>query len=311
MRQRLGIERQLIHQRLVGGAFDAGLGHHQAGGGGNDQGGHLRHQAITHRQQREGLGGVGETHAFLRHGDDDAADDVDADDHQAGDGIAAHEFAGAVHGAEEIGFRFDILAAALGFLFVDQAGGKVGVDRHLLAGHRVQAEARRHFGDAARALGDDHEIDDDQDREHDQADHEIALHDQLAEGLNDIAGSGGAFIAVAQDQAGRSQVQRQPHHGGEQQDGGKGAEFQRLADEHRRHQDQDRKAQRKSQADIEQPGRQRQNQDHQDRHDADGEAEFASFDDAHQLAGGEVEPRCGCCGADISHLDQPANRFSP
>ena len=104
--------------------------------------------------------GVGEAHALLRHADDDAADDVDGDDHQAGDGVAAHEFAGAVHGAEEIGFRFEVLAAALGFLLVDQAGGQIGVDRHLLAGHGVQGEARRDFGDAARTLGDDDEVHD-------------------------------------------------------------------------------------------------------------------------------------------------------
>ena len=39
--QRLGIEGQLAHQRAVGGAFDAGLGDHQARGGGNDQRRHL------------------------------------------------------------------------------------------------------------------------------------------------------------------------------------------------------------------------------------------------------------------------------
>ena len=240
--QRLGIEGELAHQRLVGGAFDASLGHHQARGGGDDEGRHLRHQPVTDRQQGEGLGGVAEAHALLRHGDDDAAYDIDAHDQQAGNGVAAHEFGGAVHGAEEVGFRFDGLAARLGFLFVDQAGGQIGVDRHLLAGHGIQAEACRHFGDAARTLGDDHEIDDDEDGEDDQADDEIALHDQLAESLNDIAGGGGAFIAMTQDQAGGGEIQRQPQHGGDQQDGGEGAELQRLSDEHRRHQDQDREA---------------------------------------------------------------------
>ena len=47
----------------------------------------------------------------------------------------------------------------------DDAGGQVGVDRHLLARHRVEREARGHFGDAARALGDDHEVDDDEQQE--------------------------------------------------------------------------------------------------------------------------------------------------
>ena len=199
------------------------------------------------------MGGIAEAHALLRHADDDAADNVDADDQQAGDRIAAHEFAGAVHGAEEIGFRFDRLAAGLGFLLVDQAGRQVGVDRHLLAGHGVQAEARRHFGDAARTFGDDDEIDDDQDGEDNQANDEIALHHQIAEGLNDIARCCRAFIAMTQDQACGGQIQRQPQHGGEQQDGGEGGKFQRLSNEHRRHQDQDGKAQRKSQRHVQQP----------------------------------------------------------
>ena len=65
-------------------------------------------------------------------------------------------------------------AALARLLLVDQAGGQVGVDRHLLAGHGVEVEARGDFGDAAGALGDDDEVHDHQDREHDDADHEVA-----------------------------------------------------------------------------------------------------------------------------------------
>ena len=72
-----------------------------------------------------------------------------------------------------------------------------------------KAEARRDFGDAARALGDDDEVHDHQDREHDHADDEIALHDELAEGLDDVAGRVGALVAVAEDQARRGEVERQ------------------------------------------------------------------------------------------------------
>ena len=89
---------------------------------------------------------------------------------------------GAVHGAEEGRFLLQLLAALLGLVLVDQAGGQVGVDRHLLAGHGVQGEAGRDFGDAARALGDDDEVHDHQDGEDDHADDEVAAHHQLAEG---------------------------------------------------------------------------------------------------------------------------------
>ena len=75
-----------------------------------------------------------------------------SDDHDAGDGVAAHELAGTVHGAEEIGLARDVRAAALGLLLVDQAGRQVGVDGHLPAGHAVQGEAGGHFADARGAL---------------------------------------------------------------------------------------------------------------------------------------------------------------
>ena len=200
--QRLGIEGQLLDQRLVGGAFDASLGNHQARGGRNNQRRHLRHQAVTHCQQGEGLSGVAKAHALLGHGDNDAADNIDAHDQKTGNGITAHKFAGAVHRAEEIAFRFQILAALLGFFFINQAGRQIGIHRHLLAGHRVQTEACGDFGDTARTLGDDDEVDDDQNGENDQADDEVALHDQLAEGLDDITRGSGALGAMPQNQPG-------------------------------------------------------------------------------------------------------------
>ena len=96
--------------------------------------------------------------------DREAADDVDDQDQDAGDGVAADELAGAVHGAVEVGLRAHFRAARARLVLVDQAGVQVGVDRHLLARHRIQGEARADFGDAARALGDHHEVDDGQDR---------------------------------------------------------------------------------------------------------------------------------------------------
>src|SRR6202034_3032445 len=126
--------------------------------------------------------------------DNDAADDVDEDDEQAGDRVAAHEFRGAVHRAEEAAFVFQRLAAFLGDFLVDQPGGEIGVDRHLFAWHGVEVEARRDFGDASRALGDDDEIHDYQDCEDDNADDEIAAHHDIAERLDDVAGRIRAFM---------------------------------------------------------------------------------------------------------------------
>ena len=48
---------------------------------------------------------------------------------------------------------------------VDDAGVEIGVDRHLLARHGIQGESRRDLRDTPRALRDNDEIDDDEDKE--------------------------------------------------------------------------------------------------------------------------------------------------
>src|SRR5580704_4741631 len=189
---------------------------------------------------------------------DHAADDIDQNYQQSGNGIAADEFRGAVHGAEEAGFAFQVLAPPPRFLLVDHAGGEIRVDRHLLAGHGVQVEARGDFGDTAGALGDDHEIHDYQDREHDDADDEIAAHDEAAERLDDMAGGGGALVAAGENEPGRGQIERQPQHGRDQQHRRESGEFQRRLDDQRRHQDQHRERDRDGEREVEQQRRQRQ-----------------------------------------------------
>ena len=90
--------------------------------------------------------------------DDDAAENIDRENDQAGDGVAAHELRGAVHRAEERALLLEFAAAGLRLLVVDEAGGEIGVDGHLLAGNGVEREARADLGDAGRALGDDQKI---------------------------------------------------------------------------------------------------------------------------------------------------------
>ena len=109
--ERLRVAAELAEQRLVGRAGDAGLGDDDAGGGRDDQRRDLRDQAVADGQQGVGVGGVAEAHAVLADADDDAADDVDEGDDQAGDGVAAHELGGAVHRAEEAAFLLQLLAA--------------------------------------------------------------------------------------------------------------------------------------------------------------------------------------------------------
>ncbi len=103
----------------------------------------LGDQAVTDGQQRVVVHRRAEIQAMLAHADGQAADDVDDQDQDAGDRIAADELAGTVHRAVEVGLAAHFLAPRPGLVLVDQAGVQVGVDGHLLARHRVQGEARR------------------------------------------------------------------------------------------------------------------------------------------------------------------------
>ena len=143
---------------------------------------------------------------MLDHADDQAADDVDDGHEDTGHGVAADVFRRTVHGAVEFGFHRHFGAAALGILFADQAGVQVGVDRHLLAGHRVKGETGAHLGDTARTLGDDGKVDDGEDDEDDETDRVVAADQEVAERFDHLAGRGAARVAFRQHDAGRRDV---------------------------------------------------------------------------------------------------------
>ncbi len=109
--------------------------------------------------------------------------------------------------------RATMFAALAGLVGIDKAGVEVGVDRHLLAGHGVEGETRRDFSGADGAVADDEILDGHQGEEDDEADDVIAADDELAEGLDDLAGCCRAFIAVQQNAARAGDVERQAHQG--------------------------------------------------------------------------------------------------
>ena len=160
------------------------------------QGRDLAHQAVADGEKRIHTERFGHRQIVHQRTDRDAADQVDDQDEDRRDGVAAHELRGAIHGAIEIGFGGHVLAPDGGLLLVDQAGVQVGVDRHLLARQGVEREAGRDFRDALGTLGDDDEVDDHQNHEHHQADHEIAADDHVTERFDHLAGRVRAFVAV-------------------------------------------------------------------------------------------------------------------
>lgn len=235
-----------------------GAGNHDRSGGGQQQRWQLRHQTVTDGQQGIDLAGIGEGHVVLQHTDEHAADEVDEQNQQTGNGVAAHELAGTVHGTVELGLLGDLGTAGLGLDLVDQAGVEVGIDGHLLAGHGVEGEACAHLGNAPGALGNHHEVDDHEDGEHYRTDDVVAADHHFTEGLDHLARSAVAFLAVKHDHAGGSDVERQAQQGRHQQNGREGSEIQRTQGIHADQQDHDRQGDVEGEEHVEQERRDRQ-----------------------------------------------------
>ncbi|EKW18364.1 hypothetical protein EC930056_0405 [Escherichia coli 93.0056] len=127
--------------------------------GGEQEGRDLRHQPIADGHQHILLeGGVGAQVVF-KYPDTDAADQVNRQNHHPGDGIPAHKLRCPVHRAVEIGLTGNIFTPGLRLCLVDQSGVKIGVNRHLFAGHRIQGKAGRNLGNTLGPFGDDDKVD--------------------------------------------------------------------------------------------------------------------------------------------------------
>src|SRR5690606_41123109 len=97
--------------------------------------GNLRDQTVADRQKYVYLHRLVEGQLVLDHADDQAADDRDDHDQDAGDGVTAHEFARTVHRTVKVCFRSHFFTAGTGLDLNNQAGGKVRVGRHQLTEH--------------------------------------------------------------------------------------------------------------------------------------------------------------------------------
>ena len=207
----------------------------QARGDRDQQRWDLRDEAVTDRQQRVGRDGLAEGQVVGAHPDGEAADEIDGHDEDGRDGIALHELGGTVHRTVEVRLLGDAFAQGAGLLLVDEAGGDVGVDGHLPAGHGVEGEAGGDLRHPARPVGDDDELDHDEDEEDHEPDHDGASDDEVAERLDDLAG-----IAVEQDEPGGRDVEAEAHEGRDQQQGREDRQLHVVLEQDRREQDHHR-----------------------------------------------------------------------
>ena len=149
---------------------------------------------------------------------------------------------------------------------VDGAGAEVGVDRHLLAGHGVEHEARAHLGHALAALGDHDELNDGQNQEDHCSDHVVAAHHEGAERADDFA-----CVGLQQDQPRRRYVEGEANQRRDQEQRGEGCDLQRFAHVQRDQENHDRAGDVRRDQQVEQPGRQRHDHQADDRDHERGE----------------------------------------
>ena len=136
-----------------------------------------------------------------------------SDDQDAGHRVALDELRGTVHRAVEVGLVGDLRAALARLLVGDLAGVEVGVDRHLLAGHGVEGEARADLGDAAGAVRDRRRTGSRPGSGRStRPTTTLPPTTKLPKALDHVAG-----VAVQQDQARDGDVDRQPEQRGQQQ----------------------------------------------------------------------------------------------
>jgi len=217
--QHAGLAHQLLADGLGQVVFARGARDDHARRSRSQKRRHLRREAIADGQNRVSVQRVEDRQPVLDDADEKSRDQIDRHDHHRGDRVAAHELADTVHRGVEVRFAREVAAASARLLLADPAGVEIGVDRHLLARHRIESEARGDFGDAARALGHHCEVDDRDDDEDHDSDRVIVTDDDASECLDDAAGGVRSAIAMKQDEPRRGDIERQAQQRRDQQDG--------------------------------------------------------------------------------------------
>jgi hypothetical protein len=208
-------------ERGVGG----GAGHHHASRHRDQQRRDHGDQAVAHGEHGVGFQRLAKGNIQLEDADQKSGDDVDGGYQNGGDGIALAEARRPVHGAVKFCIAGNLLPPLAGLAFVDQPGIQIGVDSHLLSRHGIKGEARRDFGGAHRAVGDNEVLNGNQGDEEHESDDVIAAHHELAKGLDHVSGGGHAFVAMQQDAPAGGQIQREPEQGQQQDQAGKDREL--------------------------------------------------------------------------------------
>jgi hypothetical protein len=102
--------------------------------------------------------------------------------------VPSNELTRTVHRTVEVRLSRDFFASTLSFLLVDGPGAEIGVDGHLAAWHPIQSESSSYFTDTRSTLGDDDEVDQEDNNEQNDPDLERIAGDEFSERLDHVPG---------------------------------------------------------------------------------------------------------------------------
>ncbi len=125
-------------------------------------------------------------HAKLEHANDQATENIDEGNHDAGNRIPLDKFTRTIHSSVEVRFPLQISSPSSCLYVIDKTGIEIGIHRHLLAGHGIKRKTGRNLRHTPRTIGDDHKLNDRNDNENYQAHHIIAANDKGAKGADDL-----------------------------------------------------------------------------------------------------------------------------
>ena len=125
---------------------------------------------------------------------------VQQGDQQTGNRIAFDELRCTIKRAKECGFALVIFTASPGGGMVNGTSGHIAVDGQLLTRHTVQCETGAHLSHPGRALGDDHEVHDQQHPKDHEAQENTAAHHELGKALDNITSRIGSGVTLTNDE---------------------------------------------------------------------------------------------------------------
>ena len=218
-------DREILPELLADDLFGRTARHEDTGCKREHQGRQLGNEAVTNRQVGIASECILKRHAAEHHTGYEAADEVEGGNENTGLDVSRDKLRGTVHRGIEVDFLPDQGLLAGGLLFRNDAGVHLVLDVEHLVVHRVQRKAGGNLRNAGRTLGDDEDLNDNEDDEYDETDQLAVAGCNVGEGLDHFALARHHIsprVGAGQDKAGRRYVDGKAKQGHQQDQPGEG-----------------------------------------------------------------------------------------